>query len=703
MSGRNVLVVGEPEVTAALRDALVALSLGVRTCRPAEAVAALKAEPMAAVAVAPFADGASARFVGHLVQALRPDCPPVVAALGKRPGTQEYDAALRDQCFIAGAADVSVDAAPDDLAARVDAVLHGWVRTPPRRDRQTPVKAQRGRQVLELRPIDLDPTGVGLATVEGLHAGELLRLTLALPGLELVTWGRVAEAEGSPGVRFLGLLAEERARLAAALQSIPRATAPEAPPVAAPSPAPAPAASQGPSEASRAVPRPPPVLRPSPALQAPLVPPAPDAAPGGLPELPTPAVAATPLSAPTPSAPAAALRDAPTPLPPPSLQDDRSATPPPVAAPAPPSSGIANAIGELLGDAPEPAPLPEAPEPAGPASEADVLAALLDSALEHRWPLESYDPAATQTALTMAVSLGLVAEEPGAPPGDLVIEFARDLSPLERRFFEPEPPPEIPDADLARRGLALRLRLLAVQRDGEARLDASGVKLVVDDQAMAALALQADTLLGELQRIVDGFVGTGQLHRIKDVNQFKVSVTRALADVRSVASRLKGEQVAGGGNAALLDVAELVPGMGPPVRREPPKEPDRKPDLPRPSFASGVETTVAQRRRRRLAAMITFIVVGGALAVLTWPRGPQVLTLDTLGNPPGVVSALVQDGGTKARLVVQAGWKPDAAQLARLRAAATQAGIHAIIVTDVENRQVGFSASTQSKLWLSTP
>jgi hypothetical protein len=620
MAAKCVLLVGEPSLTAGLRLALAALGFPLRECLPSDAVNTARAEHFDLVVVAPLANGAAARFVAHLGLALKAACPPVVAVL------TNPDLALRDQCLLSGALDACLEATAEELRTGVATACEGWRRSGARYRVDPVVTARRGRQEsFELRVEDLDASGLGLASADGVQPGELLRLPVPLPGLDLLAWGRVTARSDGLGVRFVGLSAMERARLLAALGSCPAA--------------PAPARARGPA-----------ATHPGLAGQLPVSPPQRPAPP-----LEVPAERAAPQR----GDPAAA-------------------------------SDLCEQGGPGHGTSPG-----EAPDPRVPAAPHE------QSASEDRWPLALFDPALTQEALSMAVSMGLVAEEPGAPSGDYVIEFARQLSPFESRYFGPEPPAELPGVDLARRGLALRLLMGAIQREGDSRLATSGGRPVVDEVALAALSTQVDALLGELQRIQDGLIASGQPQRLKELNQCRVALAKGLADLRSVAARLKGEPVPDIANVALLDVAEEEPGQRPVTyRRDVPKAPERK---RRVHLGMGFAQTGAQRGRRRTRWMLAFIVLGGIVAIVARPQGPQPVGLDTFGSPPALVSATVQDGGRKARLVVRAGWRPEPLALEMLRRSATQAGIEAFVITDTNGALVGFSPAPQSRVRLSGP
>lgn len=190
------------------------------------------------------------------------------------------DATTRDRLLIAGAADVSPEGDPEDLAGRIEAALLGWMRTGPRRRLKAAFKAQRGRQTFDLPVSDIDPGGLTLVSGNGVRKGELLRLALPLPNGALLVWGRVAEDQGRPAIRFLGLSIQERRRIASAVQAR-KPSAPQSP--SAPSTSPSTPATSTPAGGS-ASPTPvspgrPAPVESSPSPSAPLIPPSPPLSP----------------------------------------------------------------------------------------------------------------------------------------------------------------------------------------------------------------------------------------------------------------------------------------------------------------------------------------------------------------------------------------------------------------------------------------
>lgn len=693
---KTVLLVAEGAADAELGKSLADLGWSVRNSAPRQAVEAARAERPSAVVVAAFVDATAARFVSHLIQNLREDPPIVVVAL------PVADAALRDACLVAGADDIVCGSAIE-AAAGIDAAVGEWLRGAVRTPFAETIRAQQARKTFELKGIDLDASGFAFEPTDAVLDGQLVRVTLPLPGGELLVWARVSQADGQVGARFVALSADERQRVGAATQRSKDVTLPpRATPLGTP-------VVPGPPPASRAagtpiVPGPPPTSRPAAVRPAAMAPPVVAAT---TPPVATPvsAVSPTPLSVAPVAAPAVVVPAPPSALIPPAPSEITA--PPAVLVPAAPAEEPVAAADSTRADAAPQAPaasdhgslLDAIDEELGTpkvAAEADVLEGLLGSALEHRWPQSVPEVDATLASLQTAATLGLVGEQAGAPSGDTVLAFVRSVSPLERRLFDPEPPQELPDAGLGIRCLGLRLRMFALQRDAEQRLTGTE-RYAVDDVVLGALKAEVAQLDASLQKIVDGFVATGQPQKIKDVSIFRNALNKAFADLKRVSGRLRGDADAErSGSAVLLDVAEEVPGQQQvaPVRKDA-REPEKKVVEKKPQFAR--QLTLEQKERRRL---IVWCSIGAAALVLRLVTlEPSVKQLDgkdldglagvvEIAIPPGAVG---QDAAKVRSAVVRVTdtWSGDDMMVAKLKATLRARGVAKFTVFGPTGRLMG--------------
>ncbi len=542
-----------------------------------------------------------ARAVTRLLQVISGAPLPVIVALPDEQRTQ------RDACLIAGAGDVAVGAHPDDVAGRVDSAVHGWSRGSPRRKLRAALKAQRGRQMIDLQTVDIDPSGLGIVPIANLPAGSLLRTNLMLPDGEMLTWGRLASADdGSPGIRFVALMPEERQRIVSAIRTkpVPTATSP------------------------------------------------------GM----TPAVVGftPPVPERTGSPAAGVVITSSSVLPPPPL-------PAPAAAPATSATGadlIADAIGEMLGepgkDGSEAAAVPVSPDPA---AVQPGLAGNIPGE-SRKWPTVTYQIEAAQNVLAQACSLGLASDEEGAPPGERVLEFVRTLTTVERRAFDADPPPELPDPPLARKCLAMRLRLFALtQEAAEIPLD-PGAQLSIDDELLSQLNLETKGINGDLQKELDRFVAAAQTQRIKEVNTFRNALTRGASDLRSALGRLRGEVVDGRANAVLLDVEEKNESAQQPLaRRDAPRDVEKKEE--HAVFAPETAAAKEARRKWRIRVWLILFVLSAGAGVYAFlhPWKNRLMTAEEYRDVVDISEVNYDPHRNHATILVNAKWRPDPSHL----------------------------------------
>lgn len=635
----KVVLVAEPDSRAALQTALEALNLDVLACSPKEAAARVREADV--VAVAAFPDDATAsRFLTHLLTAHAAACPPVVCQVAEK-------ATARDAALIAGAVDVVFDLEPGHFASRVAAAVGRWERAVQRTHLGVTLRAQSGRTALELKVADLDATGLGLASTAGVSPRQLVRLQVPLPGGPLLVWGRVAQSEGVAGVRFLGLSAADRERLAEATRA-----------KAAPAPGPI---HPGPPPAAVAVVPPPDVAGGnSSETSAELV----DAAPAG--DAPAPAAEASdqvPGSAVSEeiSTEVEVAED---------VEDDATASPPPdeegaVATVAAPSDEEhSRGEGEPAGDQKAGGLSSLIDDELSAGSEGDMLASILDSGIVRRWPEESWDTDACLEVLRSGATVGLVSDVERAPSGETVVAFLRTVTPMERRAFDAVPPPELPPSPLTTRCLALRLRCFALVENARAQ-PSDGAGWVIDHVPLTTLKAEADLARTELQKLADALMAEGQTVRLRDVNNFANALHKAYTDVTLEAARLRGEAVTRD-RAVLLDVAEQDPDARPTVR---PKAGKAVPKAEKsPTSRDFRKKTPEERARRRLVGWVVVLVAAVALRVVLWPEGVRTLEPGDLRAVPGVVEVKLPppggiDGRPQAAAVTVIGtWRADDAE-----------------------------------------
>lgn len=629
----KVLLVTEQEQRDALLEALNALGLDAIACPPKEAAA--HARGAVAVAVAAFPDDAMAsRFAAHLLSSLGPACPPIVSAV-------TAPASARDAVLIAGAADVAVEGGGDELARRVTGVLDAWRRASLKGRVDGPVRAQSGRSTFELRVSDVDVSGLGLASTDSLTAHQLVRVWLPLPSGELAAWGRVVLSDTAPGVRFLGMSAAERARVAQAVEALN----------AQPTPPTEPAAGQAPTE------------EPSPAqAEAPV---GEDAAPAAAAEVEQPEALEQPE---VPDEPAAEETPA---------EDDKALdSEAPDAAPEPTPARSDESLSASIGHALD--------EEVG--AEGDVLASLLDSALEHRWPEQTWDTPACVEMLRPAATMGLVGEVDGAPDSAVALAFLRTLSPIERRVFDAVPPPELPPPAVSEKCIALRLRCFALVRDARER-DREATRWAIDSGQITALKREVDGARAEIQKLVDGWMAAGETAHIRDANVFANSLNKAFDGVNVEIDRLRGDAHEGSARGLPLDIAEKASTTPGQVRARPPK-PAQKVEA-KPAQAVFKQRTSEQTRRRRLVVLGAVLLGVLVVRVVTWPDSVRTLTSADLVGLPGVMEIRIPPPGSKlerpqaAVVVVSGAWSLDEeAAVSKLKAALRAQGAKRFAVID---------------------
>lgn len=644
-----------------------------------------------AIVLAPQAnERPAAQVIAELMKSGRAGSSPIIVALGAR------DAVQRDQCLIAGAHDVSLDGQPDDIAGRVDSAVNGWLRAAPRRQLKATFRAQRGRQFLDLRVTDIDPTGFAIAPVEGLAEGALLRVSVALPDGELLAWGRLSSADGVPGVRLVGMVTDERLRIVSAIRGKPV----EAPPPEEAETTGADAASTDHDDLDTSA-----AVTPteSPAVPVPPMP----AAPGPTPPVqrertvPPPVRVAIPTADESaevstgPSAPptrpatgtgnSGVIRPSGAPA-----ARERTLPPPAAASVAPRDVSIADAIGNALEPESEVAP-PIEPTEGVPEAETFL------------WP--GFIPPAEVCAemLREAATLPMVAERENGPPTHVVLAFARTMSPIEKRAFDATPPTELPETGLAIRCLVHRLRLFTLIDEAASVPTDGSVTVLLDDGALAGLTTEVNAANAELQKAIDGFVATAQTQRIKEVNAFKNTLTRAQGDLKSAVARLRGE-VTARGNMALLDVHENIAGAPRPVvaparRAEPVAAPEKRPEI-KPAFSGGPESTPQQRERRRIIGWaIAMVILSGVWAALHFLRPPpRALNAAELAELLDIKDVAISPKNHHAFLVVSAAWKPDQLHRAALDALAARYQLETFTVQNMKGEAVAAKVRGQKEL-----
>lgn len=619
----------------------------------------------------------------------------------------------RDRLLIAGATDVSPEGDPDDLAARVEASLAGWMRTGPRRKLKTSFKAQRGRQTFDLAVVDIDPGGIGLVDGEGVVSGELLRLALPLPDGPLVAWGRVSEAEGIPGVRFLGLSVQERRRIASAVQGKPRAavsrdSAPKASAAAvASAPVPPPVPSQTPTPTASAVPvSPTPVRTPSAPVQS-LSSVVPVATTGGQ-AATAPVLSAreeTPFALDisvdtdadvTPLAPSGAeaapvaevLSDADI-----AEKDvatsDRHSAATAAGAEANAVDSIADAIGELLSENSQPSVPVLRPVPSdGGAAGSDRNDGESENAEPElplqRWPTQV--PTAEEIApeFETAVTLGLVSSESNDGLGDRILEFARALTPIERRAWDENPPEEVLVPELLQRQLNLRMRFFLLISEGQSLAVPPEARWEIDEELLRPLKAEANALLDEIQQLADEYLAAGELARMKALHPIRSPLTRALDDLRTITERLLGLAIEPSLGRIPLDSDERSPDEAPeyrPARKAPAQKAQEKRkeaplSLPRRNQNS--------RTARRMAVWSLVLAALVAILVVIQPERARRVGTDIAGNVAGVMEVVVvQD---KATVQMSPGWIVDPVSVETIRRNLQQSGIRNVLIVGNDGR-----------------
>lgn len=629
---RTVPVFGEPARAAALGEALEARGFVATFAPPSSAAGLLAEAPPAAVLVASPGADVLAEAAG-LLAACKARSVPLVVVLASP------DPAVRDRLLVGGVTDLSLEGHPDEVAARVDAAVEGWIRAAPRRPLPATFRAQRGRDTFDLRVVDIDPSGFAVGNAELLSVGELLRVAVPLPGGGLVAWARAAESDGTTGVRFLALTREERERLVAAIQGRHRQPGER---TVAPGAAMSAAATASPV---------PPAAEPAPAV------------PAQAEAEPAPAQATAEEAAPAPSEPVEA------PAPQASAPAALESAPVEAAASRSPQA-IAEAIGEVLGE------------------DADDDVVLLDDSPQGasrepvgEWPGQVFESAVLEAAIATAVRTGLVSHDEGLP-AERIVAFVRELAPLERRAFEVQPPAELEDPALLRRILTFRLHASLLARDAATCLAERGPGWVVRAESLAALAGEADGIHAELQSASDRHLAEGQSSRIRDLKPLRLAVARALDEVKVAAARLRGEEVEEDTSAVLLD-SELPQVTQPPAaRRAPVEEPRRERTATRPVLVP----EAVLRQRRRMVLWIVLIVLFSAAYVVFRPERPRRFGPDMAGGVAGVTEVVLHQ--QKVTVRVEPGWKAEPATVDALRRAILRAdeNVTAIIVIGENGR-----------------
>jgi hypothetical protein len=664
--------------------------------------------------------------------------PPLIVVLGTP------DPAQKDRCLIGGAHDVSVNGQPDDVAMRVDAAIHGWLRAVPRRNLPTVFRAQRAREFYDLNVIDIDPSGFSIQPMEGLPVGTLLRVYMTLPDGPLTVWGRVSVSDATVGVRLLAMLPHERLRLVNAIRaSAPgdstdktQITAPTsvAPPISLPTPSEATPGGRMLVESETTAPQ--------------SIPESPRSGTGALAAADDEITAPRSVEPPRRDASIPAAGEAPASLEPPSEreQPDNTAQAPteleaaPVRAPAggtpPPSRTPPPAAEPPVSKPPEELatePPPSALDVSGPDSEMEAALALVAdvaATAERRspealpeaqaWPPTIYDAEASTVGLRDALMVGLVSETAGAPAGDQILEFVRTLSIVEQRAFDGAPPPELPDQGVAIKALALRLRLFVLKREADIAWSETGTATLVDDAGLSKLTAEIKAVNAELQKIIDGLLAKAQTKRIKEVNNFRNLLSRAHQDLRDAVSRFKGEE-SSRSNPALLNVRELTPGAeealnssrGPKGAKSqargsvaPSKAPksgalgSKAPGRPPSVAAEKAPGTVPgaasfqgpppRRSSRRLAVMVVLVAVSGAVAIATYRPPSALLGPQELAGLPDVSRVRLSAAQHRAFIVVTSAWKPDTNHLSAIDGFATK---HKLESFRIENERGSAIAS----------
>lgn len=619
---KTALVAGDMEVGPDVAGALASLGLSVRTCELDEVVEEVRTSPPVLLVVGP-SDASTPDRIAAIGRELKNARPPVLAVLA------EGDAALRDRLVLAGASAVCWGREPSSLVEAA-APLARWVRGQPLRPLKISLKARRARERLEVPAKDVDPSGLALASAEGLVRGELLQLLLPLPGEPMAVWGRVVAHEGGPAIRFVGLSPDERDRLIVSLGGQPPTR---------PIPAAEPAADVAPPSEPEAV-----------DAEGAEPPPADDAMDAS-PEAGLASDGQVPVSDETPAV----------------SPDEADAG----------VTDIAAAIGEVLGD-----------EGREEASAKPESAPPLETIA---WPSVAYDPVTTLGVLEEGFTSGQWRDEPGAPPPEALAGFANTLVPVERRLFSEGPPPEQPGVELDKSCLGLRARLFAVILEGEQIHNDPQLRAEIDADAIAALASEVNQSLDGYQKLIDGLFSGNQVAEVKELGRSRAALGRALADVRRLERVLRGEDQGGYVNLALLDVAEQV-GAVPSLRRSRAGAKDKDAGGPQKKAAVSFvpkEMSAAKKRYLRLAVMLLLLVAVSVAAVMTRPDPPQRWTPDQVREFPGVLAAEIRKdrkGNPTATVTVNEMWEAEPEQVRSLQSRLSQHGARQVIVVDTRGK-----------------
>lgn len=647
-AARAILVVGMPPNAADLAQALAATGFEASCCFPSELAGRLRRATPDALVVAATERVQASLVVARTVKTTKV---PVFVALADADDDQ------RARCLAAGAADVSPAETPAELAARLGAALEGWARAEPRRPFGGTVRARQARRGLDLPAVDIDPTGIGIGPVEGLAREEPVAVRLSLGLEEFVVWGRAADSGDGPGVRFLGLSAAERSRIAAAVERLPavsggpgRGSIPPSPrppelaavaaggaghvsippvprpaelaPVSAAPPArarppsvpptfvvpPMPAAGAGhvtipPGPRPTELPPAPPAAAPPARVRPPSVPPtfvvppipAIGQARGSMPPAPRPPELAAALSAPQAPAPPASVAT------PAAGTTSQAPAPAAAAGGGRPGSG-GKTIGALFDDVPglDPVlpPVPAAPAPT-PRRDAGLP----------RWPASVFSGPSALAALQGALATGLLPVDGDAPPPQDARDFAHMLLASEIKAFAEPPPPDALVPARVRRVVALRLRLWATVRAGERMRRETKSALVVADELVEVLSAAVAEESAALHREAEANAVSNPA-AARELVRLRTSLTRSLLEVRSYASRASWPYEAPAQRAVMLDVAVPAPPEASAAEVSPRPDRSRPPPERRARAKERDELAGLERSRRRLLVLVVLLGLG---------------------------------------------------------------------------------------------
>jgi CheY-like chemotaxis protein len=510
---------------------------------------------------------------------------------------QREQAALRDECFKAGASDLLYMPMPKDqfLARLVSSVGLSWA---PEAGTPAAVSVATRTATSKVEYAAVSPAGVESPGELPMKTGETVRVTWAT----FQAWGLVVRGGPSVQIRFAGLAPDEEALIRDWLKGGGKAAvagpAVPAPPAAAPKLSAVPQGGPPPGFADRKPIRPQTQARPTPRITPPLMAPVGNGA----------------SAAPFPSAPKPAADKTP------------PAKPVPVGKPAAPA---AEAKPVLAGLFDESAAAPEAAAEAAPSGPS--------------WP------SAVQTAVAKAAAFEFIRSRtvPADMPSALAAsakKIAGMLSSGERAALE-KAGPESHFAD----ALAARISLDAATTEGVVLYSSKG-KPNVDSAAITTLTQMADLAAARLQQEANAAIGKNQVEQLQMITAASAALSRDVLSFKETADRLRGV-----GSSHRLGAGGLDPDMILPGQQARPRT-VAAPSGPLPVRAElrdfqGLE---ARGGSKKGVLILTAVLFAAALAYGTFAILPRTKVIPADAAGPNVVR--IEVSGPSALVTVTQAW-----------------------------------------------